>query len=226
MSATGLISAIQAARQGFVRAYLEIVEPEVEPDDKIIPLAFNPTEYQISKQNSFTEIPIPGLESPPIQFIRGASQKLSTELIVDTSDTMDDVRERYTDKLRALMNVDFKLHAPPIVEFVWGPERFRGVVDSLNITYLLFTPEGTPVRAKLALSLKEYRPVEIQIKEMNRASPDVDKAYTVRRGDTLSSIAGAVYRDPTRWREIARANAIRDPRRLEPGVVLSIPKLQ
>ncbi|HEY1403486.1 MAG TPA: LysM peptidoglycan-binding domain-containing protein, partial [Pyrinomonadaceae bacterium] len=101
-----------------------------------------------------------------------------------------------------------------------------GVIESLNVTYQLFTPEGVPLRAKLALVLKEYRPVEIQVKERPKSSPDVEKSYTVRRGDTLSSIAAAVYRDPAAWRAIARANHIRDPRRLAPGRLLLLPRLR
>jgi nucleoid-associated protein YgaU len=89
----------------------------------------------------------------------------------------------------------------------------------------LFTPEGIPLRAKLAVTLKEYRPVKIQLKDKPKSSPDVEKHYVVRRGDTLSNIAAGAYRDSALWREIARANHIRDPRTLEPGRVLLLPRL-
>jgi nucleoid-associated protein YgaU len=46
----------------------------------------------------------------------------------------------------------------------------------------------------------------------------------VRDGDTLQSIAFAHYRDPTRWRRIAEANAIDDPMRLRRGASLTIPR--
>ncbi|MDB4894313.1 MAG: hypothetical protein JWN15_575 [Firmicutes bacterium] len=213
----------QTAGQSLVQAYLEIVAPRVA--DPIIPLRFNPTEYQLQKANNFAEIAIPGLESPPIQFVRGASEKMTAEVLVDTSGTLDDVRVAYVNKLRGLLDLNRELHAPPIVRFVWDTEIFRGVLESMNVTYVLFTSEGIPLRAKLALSLKEYRPVEIQIKENPTASPNYDKTYVVRRGDTLSSIAFAVYRDPEVWRDIARNNGIRDPRSLEPGTVLQLPKL-
>jgi LysM repeat protein len=214
---------IQLAGQSLVQAYLEIVVPKVA--DPIIPLRFNPTEYQIQKSNSFAEIGIPGLESPPIQFIRGTSEKLSAEVLVDTSDTLDDVRVAYVNKLRSLLNLNRELHAPAIVRFVWDTEVFRGVLESLNITYVLFTPEGVPLRAKLSLGLKEYRPVEIQIKENPTSSADFDKSYVVRRGDTLSGIAFAVYRNYNVWRDIARNNQIQDPRTLPPGKVLQLPSL-
>jgi len=194
--------------------------------DNVIDFRFNPTEYQLQKSNSFSEIPIPGLESPPIQFVRGNSEKLTVELLADTSDTLKDVREVYVNKLRGLLKIQRESHAPPIVNFVWSKNEFRGVIDSLNVTYVLFSPEGTPLRAKLSLTLKEYRPVEIQLKDTPKTSPDLDKTWVVRRGDKYSSIAAAVYRDAGQWRAIAEANDVQDPRVLKPGTVLTLPRIR
>jgi len=211
------------AGQSVVQAYLQIIRPRVP--DPVIPLRFNPTEYQIQKANTFAEIAIPGLETPPIQFVRGASEKLTAEVLVDTSDTLLDVRTEYVDKLRGLMNLDRDLHAPPIVSFTWDKQVFTGVLDSLNITYVLFTPDGIPLRAKLSLSMKEYRPVAVQVKENPTSSPDFAKTYVVQRGDTLTGIAFALFADSSPWRSIAENNNIRDPRRLEPGQILQVPRL-
>lgn len=208
---------------GLIKAYLEIEQPRV--DDPVIPLRFNPTEYKLQKSNTFAEIAIPGLESPPLQFIRGAAETLNVEFLVDTSDTLEDVREKYVDKLRNLLRIDAELHAPPIVRFIWDRDLFRGVLESLDAQYVLFDPDGVPLRAKLSVKLKEYRPAEVQVKEIQKNSPDVEKHYVVRRGDSLSGIAGALYRDPGLWREIARANGIRDPRRIAPGLDLTVPRL-
>lgn len=218
-----MTSPVQQAGQSLVQAYLEIVAPVVPVP--IIPLRFNPTEYQLQKANNYAEIGIPGLESPPIQFVRGQAEKLTVEVLVDTSDSLEDVRVAYVNNLRKLMDLDVDLHAPPIVRFTWDTEVFRGVLESLNITYVLFTPEGIPLRAKLGLSMKEYRPVEVQVKETPKSSPDYDKTYVARRGDTLSGIAFAVYKDAAVWRAIAANNQIQDPRTLLPGTVLQLPKI-
>ena len=214
---------LDLAGQGLVKACLIIEQPSV--DDPVIPLHFNPTEYSLQKSNTFAEIAIPGLESPPIQFIRGAAETLSVELLVDTSDSLEDVRSKYVDKLRALLNINSELHAPPILLFVWDTSLFRGVLESLDTQFVMFTPEGVPLRARLSVKLKEYRPVEVQVSDPPRNSPDVEKRYTVRRGDTLSGIAAALYRDAGLWRAIAQHNNIRDPRRLPPGMQLTIPAL-
>jgi nucleoid-associated protein YgaU len=50
--------------------------------------------------------------------------------------------------------------------------------------------------------------------------------YTVKKGDTLSGIAKAVYGDAGRYPEIFEANKpmLKDPDRIYPGQVLRIPK--
>jgi hypothetical protein len=208
----------------FAEAELRIVEPA--EDKETVPLHFNPSEYKLKKENTFAEVPIPGLESPPLQYVRGGARVLSMDVLVDTSGELENVREKYVDKIEGLLAQNEKLHAPPIVEFAWAEQVFRGVLQSLEITYLLFHTDGKPLRAKLSLVMKEYRPVDVRLKAEKLTSPDVEKQYVVRAGETLSSISGAVFRDPAHWREIAVANGITDPRSVAPGTVLTVPRLE
>ncbi|MET0418449.1 MAG: LysM peptidoglycan-binding domain-containing protein [Actinoplanes sp.] len=218
---------VAAAGRGLARARLEIVRPRQADNIKnVVPLRFNPADFKISKSNTFAEIGIPGLETPPIQYVRGGSESLSLEALVDTSDTVEDVRVRFVQRLRDLMRPDEKEHAPPIVRFVWGPTVFPGVLEKLDVTYQLFKPDGVPLRAKLDLTIREYRQVKDQVNDPPRSSPTVEKSYLVRRGDTLSSIAAALYRDPGAWRVLARANGITDPRDVAPGRLLIVPRLR
>jgi len=208
----------------FAEAELRIVEPTEAK--ATVPLHFNPADYKVKKENNFAEVPIPGLEAPPIQYVRGGARVLTMDVLVDTSDELEDVHEKYVANIEGLLDQNEKLHAPPIVEFGWAEQVFRGVLQSLEINYLLFHSDGKPLRAKLSLTLKEYRPVDVRLKESTLTSPDVEKRYTVRAGETLSSISGAVFRDPRRWRELALANGIDDPRRVAPGTVLTVPRLE
>lgn len=207
----------------FEKALLRIVVPEVDEPD--IALHFNPTSYRLQKANNFSEIEIPGLETPPIQYIRGGNETLSFDALFDTSDSQKNVREEYVDRVANLMRINSELHAPPIVQFIWETEVFQGVVSDMAVSYVLFTPQGVPMRAEASLTLTAYRPVEVQIAERPRNSPDVEKSVTLRRGDRLDLIASGIYQDPARWREIARQNGIRDPRRLDPGQLLLVPRL-
>jgi hypothetical protein len=219
------ITPVSFASQGAL-ARLEIIRPVIADErQRRIPLRFNPTDYKLSKTNTFAEITIPGLETPPLQYVRGGSETLSFQALVDTSDTLENVRTAYVDALRNLMRPDSREHAPPIVRFVWDEAVFTGVMEKLDVNYVLFSPDGVPLRAQLDVTLKEFRPAAQQVADTPRSSPTVEKSYVVRRGDTLSSISAAVYRRPDAWRELARANGISDPRDLRPGMVLTVPRL-
>jgi hypothetical protein len=208
------------------RARLEIIRPVIADErQRRIPLRFNPTDYKLSKSNTFAEITIPGLETPPLQYVRGGSETLSVQALVDTSDTLDNVRTSYVDAVRNLMRPDSREHAPPVVRFVWDEAVFTGVLDKLDVNYVLFHSDGVPLRAQLDITLKEFRPAAQQVMDPPRSSPTVEKSVIARRGDTLASIAGQVYRRPDAWRELARANGITDPRDLRPGMVLTVPRL-
>jgi hypothetical protein len=100
---------------------------------------------------------------------------------------------------------------------------FRCVMESIKQKFTLFSPDGVPLRATLTVSLREYRSLEDQLKRLNRLSPDRTKSHVVQHGDTLASIAHRFYERPGDWRVVADANAITDPRRLNPGRFLSIP---
>lgn len=51
------------------------------------------------------------------------------------------------------------------------------------------------------------------------------KFYTIRKGDTLRKIANRFYGDPGVWRQIAKANNIKDPTRLKVGRKIKLPKV-
>ncbi len=83
----------------------------------------------------------------------------------------------------------------------------------------------SPCAATLSCTFKQWRSDDVEARLLNKQSPDVAKTRTVHRGDTLSSIAAAEYKDATQWRPIAEANAIDNPRKLKVGQVLTIPTL-
>jgi len=215
------VTPTSAAATGDAKARLEVVRPK----KGLVPLRFNPTTYQVKKTQTFAEIPIPGLSSPPLQWVRGGAETLSFKALVDTTDTLQSVDEAFVNGLRGLLDRDADLHAPPIAAFLWGNRKFVGVLDGIDVTYQLFDERGVPLRAEVTITLKEYRPVDVQFSQDRSSSSTVEKTYLVRRGDTITGIAAAVYRDPSRWRELAVANGITDPRQLRPGRRLLLPRL-
>jgi nucleoid-associated protein YgaU len=179
----------------------------------------------MEKSNTFAEISIAGLESPFLQFAKGNSGSITLEAFYDTYEDQTDVR-KYTDELTNLMNLDTELHAPPILSFIWGQgaSPFICVLERITKRFTMFLADGTPVRARINITLKEYK-LELNTREKALKSSDKTKAYTVKQGDSLWSIANREFGNPYLWREIADQNNISNPRFIEPGTELVIPAL-
>ncbi len=190
---------------------------------------FNPNQISIQKATKWELVPTAERDAPTSQFTYGDPATLSMELFFDTYEAQSDVRQ-HTDNLYHLTTVEQHgdLHRPPLCRLSWGHfnfNDFQWVLQSLNQRFTLFLDSGTPVRATLSCTFKQWRSDEIEARLLNKQSPDVAKTRTVHRGETLSSIAAVEYKDPAQWRPIAEANAIDNPRQLQVGRVLAIPAL-
>ncbi len=191
-------------------------------------VCFNPEKYSLSKSSTFQERQIPGLESPLIQYSHGQSQSLTIELMLDTymDGNNESVNDKYIDFLEKLVSIDGDLHGAPPCKIVWGELDFVGVLKELKKDYTLFLKDGTPVRARVTLTLNEYIPVDIQVQSTPRSSPDRRKLFQVKEGDSLWQMANKAYGKPGLWRILADANDIHNPRELEIGQHLIIPALE
>lgn len=213
-------------------AYIEAMDGRLK--GQRIEVLFNPAEYSLEKGNKFQSTPIPGLATPVHQFVHGSSDTLTMELFFDTYAPAsrhshvtpgDDVRN-YTGKLAALLDMDPVLHAAPVCKFIWGKLDFKAIIERLTQKFTMFLADGTPVRATLNVTFKEYKTVTEQLKEIGRQSADRTKTKIIKEGDSLWVIAALEYGDPGLWRQIATENKIYNPRILEVGREIVIPPLE
>lgn len=214
----------RATEADLKKAHIQVLNQDGSVDEEI-PVHFNPTEYSLDKSVNYADQAIPGYSSPVVQFVSGEAETLTMELFFDTYEADEDVRT-YTDKIDDLIRVDGDLHAPPILRFVWASLSFTSVLESAQTQFTMFQADGTPVRARVDVTFKEYTTPEEQQIEEPRQSADTDSVRVVTEGETLWGIANDEYGDPTEWRPIATANGIENPRSLEPGTRLSIPRLE
>jgi nucleoid-associated protein YgaU len=200
-----------------------------------IAVMFNPEEYTLQRENNFAQIAVPGLSAPIIQFVHGNQQTLEMELFLDTYEAHqsggrrlnqagDDVR-KLAGKVTDLMNIIPATHAPPVLLFTWASLTFTCVLSRATQRFIMFKPDGTPVRARLNVTFSQYSNAELEAKEIKRETADYTKIHVVRQGETLASIAQAVYGNPQLWRPIALRNGVDDPRSLTPGMQLVVPQL-
>jgi hypothetical protein len=190
----------------------------------LIPVMFNPPQYQLQKTNQFAEIGIPGLGSSLLQFVKGDAQTLTIELFFDTTDSQRDVRE-FTGQVAGLTILNVHTHAPPRLLFFWGSLVFPCVLESVTQQFDYFHPDGQPLRARLTVTFKGHDLLEDLLASTPLESADRTKHREVKEGETLQSIAAQEYDDPRQWRPIAEANEIDNPLTLAVGRGLIIPSL-
>jgi hypothetical protein len=202
---------------------------------------FNPKEYTLSKQNKWEEKTAKGESVPHMEFAGGETGSLKIQLLFDTYEVQyqgdkalnsagEDVR-KYTQILWNMMNIaeqnknpKTQKGEPPQCRFTWGKNwAFLAVIESISEKFILFKPDGTPVRSIVDISFKQIKD-ESKFPKQNPTSGGSpgDRVRIVREGETLAGIAYGEYGDATAWRHLAEANAIDDPRRLKPGTVLLV----
>jgi hypothetical protein len=220
---------------GFKKAELAIEGGET------IQVLFNPTEYTITKTNTWNFKQVQGASLPPAEFGGGNPRELALSLLLDASllEGSQSVKS-VTDSLFKMMDVGDGQPAagtrsmPPFVTFRWGAvDTFKAVCTSLTVAYQLFRPNGEPIRADVKLQLKQAEQASTaSSSSANQGQNPTTRAmvgagvHVVQDGDSLPSIAYRAYGDATRWRTIADANSVDDPLRLRRGTPLMLPRLE
>jgi nucleoid-associated protein YgaU len=209
-----------------------------DTDDQV-PCLFNPPDYTFTKANTYSSTPVTGANVTPPHFGGGGNLKMTFELFFDTyvgaEGDMEDVRT-YTDALLELMAIEpstvsadsnAKKGRPPICTFHWGTSwSFKGVIDNITLKFTLFTSAGKPVRATASMSMLQVKDEDDQpAQNPTSGGEGVRATHTVDWGETLDLIAFRQYGDATKWRPIALANDMDDPRSLRPGQKLVVPDI-
>jgi nucleoid-associated protein YgaU len=203
-------------------------------EDRKIVAGFNPGHLKFSRSADWKTQGAAQRDCPELQFTGAQPRTLAVELLFDTYDSDEPVSAKrkvteLTDPMLKLTTVEShgSKHRPPVCRLRWGAAGvfFQGVLERLEQDFILFTENGTPVRAKLTCSFKEWRTNYDDLNRQKTESSDVAKVWTLRGGQTLASIAAEEYLDPRHWRTIAEANDIDDPLDLQPGRSLLLPAL-
>src|SRR5580704_1238717 len=171
---------------------------------EFIDVQFNPTQLSFNKGVQIADIPIPGLDTPLLQFVRGQNESLSVDLFFDSTEGGMGANARsvteYSDQFYQLVKIEPDSHAPPVCEFIWNDKfpgtnisaemgnqkrnSFKCIVESVRHQYTLFSPEGIPLRATLSVNLREYKTLNEQLAQLNLNSPDRTQVQVVQSGDT------------------------------------------
>ena len=204
------------------------------PKVDYIDCMFNPTTLTISKSSSWRPNTIPERNVERWAFGGGQGATLKMKLFFDTTADGSDVHQ-YADFLFGLMEIDpdtIKESENKAAEsyhcrFQWGKYQFFEAVmhPSVSVTYSMFLPDGTPVRAEADVTFQQVKDEKIYKKQNPTSYAEARKSRVVVEGETLDWIAYQEYGDPAHWRHIARENDLANPMDLKAGQVLKITPL-
>lgn len=204
-------------------AEIQVFDP-TNPSSQLytIPCKFRPTQISLEKSAGWHDKRSEKNNVPQPTFAGGESATLSLDLFFDTTDTGADVRGT-TDKLVKLTVKQSADKQPPLCRFVWGKiTSFLAYVPSVGVTFTMFLGNGTPVRAEVRLTLRQYVDEDLFKRQNPTSYSEARKTWLVVEGQTLDWIAYQEYGDPAHWRHIAQTNHLADPLSLYPGQILKL----
>lgn len=217
------LSGAPIRRNGHVKAYLQ----DETGRRFVFPFAPVVTDHE-GDTPTFVRLARPG-RRPLIRRAGGHSRTLVFSAVIAKADPQASV-EPQIQEIRRIGRHGNRVLAVSIGQLAGGWWR----VESLRVTTEA-RQHGTnrATRATVTVSMVEDYNVRPKIgrtavrppapKPKPRPPAPTTRVHVVKKGDTLWELSRKYLGDPYRWKEIARRNGVKDPRRLQIGHRLTIP---
>jgi len=138
-----------------------------------------------------------------------------------------DVEEEVRKLKAATVDLHGESHRNYYLKVAWGErDIFKGSLVSLNLTYKLFKPDGTPLRAVAKVRLRAWVSDEERNRESDLQSPDITHERVVRDDDHLALMGYKIYKDTAYYMDVAKANNLNSFRRVAVGTSINFPPLK
>ncbi len=187
--------------------------------NKTVEVMFNPSEYNIVYSADVSGPETTGAKKETTEekdpfFEKVKLEDFTIKLIFDTYEYpqgSQDVRKKAEEITRLIIpkTEGATKKKPPVCLFKWKDFEYKGIITKIDQKFILFLPNGTPVREEMTLIFKSILSQE-EI-EKNTGYEACRKAWIVKSGDRLDLIAAFELKDASLWRKIANENEIDDP---------------
>jgi phage tail protein X len=138
---------------------------------------------------------------------------------------LSDVDKQIETFLTLAYTIGSDKHEPNYIMVAWGTFIMTGVLKSAKVTYTMFASDGTPLRAKMNITIAEQVNSGLLTKLLKLLSPDLSKAIVVKEGDTLPLMCFKEYGDSSLYVKVAEVNGLKNYRKLKQGMELLFPPL-
>jgi hypothetical protein len=180
----------------------------------------NPDGLKLQRSIDYNEQQPPDTSSNSPKYKSTPGDSLSFDMVIDCTGVVDSARTNMAKEIGALEKIIYTyngdIHRPNYVQIQWGENTFfKGVLKSFDISYSLFKPDGSPLRAKISLSFNQYLSPSTVKKKDKKASPDVSHLVTVVEGITLPQLCQNTWNDDSYYIQVARYNNLNKFRNLK-----------
>ena len=216
--------------------------PGVDPYTVLI----NPETYTLSYSQQVNDQSAQGTSIPSVSYNRGNTQTMNFKFLFDgtgviktdngilaglasglaipgVNATTLDVATEIGKFKKVVYDFYSDSHQQPYVQIQWGVLLYNCILTTMNITFKLFKPDGTPLRAEADCTFTSAIDADKANALMDKQSPDLTKVRTVKEGDTLSLMCYREYGDSKYYYQVAQVNGLTDIKRITPGTKLIFP---
>lgn len=218
--------------------------PDVEPYEVLI----NPEHYSITYGTASSDQTAQGSSEVRSAFRNRLAQTLTFKFLFDGTGVIKkdqgllaglasglaipglnagppDVAKMLSDFKKVVYDYDSTTHQPPFVQLQWGLLLYNCKLTNMTVSFKLFKPDGTPLRAEADCTFEGVIDEEKLAGIENRQSPDLTHIRTVKEGDTLSLMCYREYGDSKYYYQVAKFNGLTNFKTLVPGTTLLFPPL-
>jgi len=190
----------------------------------------NPSTYTHNHQIKYNNKTAQGKPNAVLDFQGMPPETISFDIYFDATGAIENNQVAVKTQLDQFKKVCFKyngtIHEPNYLIVSWGSLIFKSKLTSLDVTYTLFKPDGTPLRAKATVKFEEALDANVIAREAGDESPDLTHFFMVKEGDTLPLICYKVYGDSSYYLDVAEYNNLINYRNLVPGTELYLPPIK
>lgn len=197
--------------------------------EKTFQVMFNPNTYSRKYEVEYQEREGPGDTGSPQVFGKIKPQEYSFDFLFDGTGTAVekvDVHEKIEEFLEVTGKNEGEIHRPMYLKISWGKLISKCVLKNAEISYSLFNPDGSPLRAKVKATFSENVEDTLRVAEERNNSPDLTHYRTVTQGDNLPLMSNRIYGDASYYIQVARFNNLSNFRKLEVGQRLLFPPIK
>ena len=212
-------------------------------DDNTFEVMFNPNTFSQNFSIESNEQSETGTESNRRTFNRLGVQSYTFEFLLDGTGASaptipggvgiaipgaeaifkpPDVRDMIDNFMKVCYEINRDEHRPNYVLLSWGVLDEVCLLSTSEVRYTLFQPDGKPIRARINATFNKVTP---QTAKLPR-SADLTHIRAVSEGANLPLMSDQIYKEAGYYIQLARANKLKNFRRLRTGQNLNFPPIK